>query len=79
MGKTSAAGGSLMKSLGRLWLSEQVRALESEVSAKRKPQLPAYVVLDTEALCDQTHLVKQLVACRKVIVLIPAIGIYPLH
>ncbi|XP_044738901.1 protein SMG5 [Chrysoperla carnea] len=63
--------GELMKSMGQLWLAAEVRDLECKV--RGRTALSPYLVLDTEALIHHTHLIKQLVAARKFIVVVPSI------
>jgi protein SMG5 len=63
----------MMGKLGELWLKNEVQNLES----RSKPvniNLTPYLMLDTKALIDYLHVVKNLVNTRKFVVLIPRAG-----
>ncbi|KRT78356.1 hypothetical protein AMK59_6526 [Oryctes borbonicus] len=59
-----------MKHMGQLWLTAEVRDLESRV--KGKTALSPYLVIDADSLILYTPMVKQLVYSRKFIVLVPS-------
>ncbi|GJQ88314.1 hypothetical protein Trydic_g3793 [Trypoxylus dichotomus] len=59
-----------MKHMGQLWLTAEVRDLESRV--KGKTALSPYLVIDADSLILYTSMVKQLVYSRKFIVLVPS-------
>lgn len=67
--------GTLMKSMHSLWLRGEVRALESQ-KHRKVPVFSPYLAVDVDALIHHTRLVKQLVAARKFIILIPTVGEY---
>lgn len=71
----NAQSETFMRSLGKLWLSAQVNELESEVHSEgHKWILPAYVVVDAEALTKYIYYIKKLVHQKKCMVLVPTIG-----
>lgn len=61
-----------MKHMGQLWLTAEVRDLETRV--KGKTALSPYLVIDADSLIQYTSMVKQLVYSRKFIVLVPSAG-----
>lgn len=63
-----------MKHMGQLWLTAEVRDLESRV--RGKTALSPYLVIDADALIIHTPMVKQLVYSRKFIVLVPSAGMF---
>lgn len=75
----SGGGGrrdDLMQHMGQLWLRAQVRELESRVQQQRRrgnATLSPYLAVDCDALTAHMPLVKQLVAARRFIVLIPGV------
>ena len=64
-----------MHHMGQLWLRAEVRDLESRVR-RRGASFSPYLAVDSDALINYIHLVKQLVGARKFIILIPSIGKY---
>lgn len=62
-----------MKHMGQLWLTAEVKDLETRV--KGKPSLSPYLVIDADSLILHTQMVKQLVYSRKFIVLVPSAGL----
>ncbi|XP_063235074.1 nonsense-mediated mRNA decay factor SMG5 [Bacillus rossius redtenbacheri] len=62
--------GQLMHHMGQLWLRAEVRDLESRLR-RRGAAFSPYLAVDCDALIHHMHLVKQLVAARRFILLIP--------
>lgn len=63
--------GGLLRKLGRLWLTSQVRELER---SGRQPATPALLALDTAVMHKHLRRVKQLLRARNFILLIPTVG-----
>ncbi|XP_028173165.1 protein SMG5 [Ostrinia furnacalis] len=63
-----AAPGGLLRRLGRLWLTAQVRELE-----RRAPAAPSLLALDAAALAHHLRRVKQLWRARSFVLLVPAV------
>lgn len=59
--------GGLLRRLGRLWLTAQVRELE------RRPAAPALLALDAAALLLHLRSVKQLLKARSFVLLVPTV------
>lgn len=60
--------------MGKLWLRNEVKTLESKVNGKPAIQFTPFLVIDTLALIDHGPIVKALVKTKKFVVLIPSIG-----
>lgn len=60
--------------MGKLWLRNEVRALESEVKAKPTVHFTPFLVIDAVALTDYATIVKALIKTKKFVVLIPSVG-----
>ncbi|KAJ9575995.1 hypothetical protein L9F63_007095 [Diploptera punctata] len=69
---SNARKGQLMHHMGQLWLRAEVNDLESRVR-RRGATFSPYLAVDSDALINYIHLVKQLVGARKFIILIPSI------
>lgn len=60
--------------MGKLWLRNEVRTLESEVSRKPVLHVTPFLVMDADALTDYPGIVKSLLKSKKFVVLIPSAG-----
>ncbi|XP_067122489.1 nonsense-mediated mRNA decay factor SMG5 [Centruroides vittatus] len=65
----------MMRSMAHLWLKAEVNDLEVLVEGSSTPQLSPYLVPDTGSLCSQLTLLKQLVATKRFILVIPTVVI----
>lgn len=64
-----------MHSMGQLWLRAEVQNLESSVKRESKgATFSPYLVLDVDALTKYYHIVGQLIASRKFIMVVPSVG-----
>jgi protein SMG5 len=73
MEKSEAEKNEMMGKLGRLWLKNEVKTLESRAKPVSLNMTP-YLIVDTSALIDYLHVVKNLVKTKKFVVLIPKAG-----
>lgn len=64
-----------MHNMGQLWLRAEVQNLETSVKkgTKGAPFSP-YLVLDADALTKYFHMVSQLMASKKFIMVVPSVG-----
>lgn len=60
--------------MGKLWLRNEVKTLESKVSKKPDQNFTPYLVMDTMALTDFATIVKSLIKTKKFVVLVPNAG-----
>lgn len=60
--------------MGKLWLRNEVKTLESKVSKKPEQNFTPYLVMDTMALTDFATIVKSLIKTKKFVVLVPNAG-----
>lgn len=60
--------------MGKLWLRNEVQALESKVAKKPNSTFTPYLVMDAMALAEYATIVKNLVKSKKFVVLIPNAG-----
>lgn len=63
----------MMGKMGKLWLKNEVKTLESR-SRPTNANLTPYIMVDTFALIDYLYIVKHLVKSKKFVVLIPKAG-----
>lgn len=63
----------MMGKLGKLWLKNEVKTLESR-SKPVNPNMTPYLMLDTKSLADYLNIVKKLVVTKKFVLLIPKAG-----
>lgn len=63
----------MMGKMGKLWLKNEVKTLESR-SRPANANLTPYIMVDTFALIDYLYIVKHLVKSKKFVVLIPKAG-----
>lgn len=57
--------------MGKLWLRNEVKTLESKMSKRPATVLTPYLVLDSKSLTDYASTVKTLIKTKKFVVLIP--------
>lgn len=60
--------------MGKLWLRNEVKTLESKVSKKPTNNFTPYLVMDAKSLTDYASIVKNLIKTKKFVVLIPNAG-----
>lgn len=60
--------------MGKLWLQNEVRTLESEVKGKPVENFTPFLVIDALALTDHSTIVKALIKTGKFVVLVPSVG-----
>lgn len=60
--------------MGKLWLRNEVKTLESKVSRKPTTNFTPYLVMDAKSLTDYATIVKNLIKTKKFVVLIPNAG-----
>lgn len=66
-----------MRSMAQLRLQAEVQQLEGHLlTSQAHPTLPAYLVLDTSALCDTLAPVRQLVQSARFIAVVPTAGVW---
>lgn len=60
--------------MGKLWLQNEVKALESEAKGKPVVNFTPFLVIDALALTDHSTIVKALIKTNKFVVLVPSVG-----
>lgn len=77
-GKNIEDKNEMMGKMGKLWLKNEVKTLESR-SRPTNTNLTPYIMVDTLALIDYLYIIKHLVKSKKFVVLIPKAGNNYLH